>query len=232
MRQWSATTWLIVIGVVGFLVDALLTPPPEVWPYLLYGREMPRLAGETSPGQFAIMFLGPIARWGHFSVTTAIDGLQPWRFVTFAFVEMDVWLLALNCACLYAFGRVLEAQVGARRFLVLCVLCTLGAAVSYVLLHALRWQLISPWIPLTGMTAAVLGTLVATACVAPDDEVPIVATGIFLPRRALAWIVCAIVAVVVIKRVPSGAGFAHLGGIVVALLAVPLLRRDGVRQNM
>lgn len=223
LREWSVTTWLIALTILVFVLDAMLTPPP--WDFIFSDPAPERFAREFESGEYILRLFGPLVRWGHFSAATALNHLELWRFVTFPFVHIDIWLLAMNLACLYGFGRVLEAEVGTRRFLVLNLLCILAAAAAYVALYAFRTQITAPWWPLAGASANVLGVLVATALIAPDDEIPIMTTGVFLPRRALAWITFAIVAVIVIKRDATGANVAHLGGAVAGLLAVPFLRR-------
>src|SRR4051812_29240786 len=90
-RTWSASTWLIAIIVGLFILDAILTPPITVQ-FTQMAREPG--ADDVRSGAFLLQFLGPIARHGHFSMTT-LRGAQVWRIVTFPLIHADVWPLFL-----------------------------------------------------------------------------------------------------------------------------------------
>ena len=218
IREWSATTWLMAIALAAFVLDALLTPPFPAQ-FMAMSRE------PAGPEAMILYMLGPIARLTHFSRSTVIEHLQLWRVATFPLVHTEVWPVFINAVCLYLFARPMEAEIGTRRFVALFAACCLAAPATYLLLNVLGFRIIEPWLPLAGMTGGVLGVVVAAACAGPNDEVVLWSASFTVPRRTLAWIAAAIVMIVAIKQDPSGAGAAHLGGAVVGLLAVPLVRR-------
>jgi membrane associated rhomboid family serine protease len=216
----SATTWLIAIIVAGFILNALLTPP-SLMPYLV----MPEHWGsEFQSGEFLLRVMGTLARWTHFSVATVVDDLQLWRVLTFQFVHTDVWPLFINVVCLYAFGRVLEEEIGRGRFAALFFICSMAAPATYLALYAAGVKINAAWMPLVGASSGVLGITIVAACAGPDDQVVLWTTGLMVRRRALAWIIAAVVALIVIKQDSTGANVAQLGGIVVGLFAVPVLK--------
>jgi membrane associated rhomboid family serine protease len=218
-RTWSATTWLIAIIVAMFILDALLTPPMTT--QLMRMTRKP--ADEIESGEFLLGFLGPIAQRAHFSISTIRDA-QVWRIVTFPFIHTDVWPIFFSVVCLGFFARPLESELGAAGIIALFFACSLAALVTYVVLHATDMSIHAPWYPLAGATAGVLGILVAAACAGPNDDISFWTSGVSAPRRTLAWVACAIVALVAIKQDSTGANAAHLGGAVAGLASVPLVR--------
>ena len=220
--EWSATTWLIAIFVVVFFLDALLTPP---WPTMFMSSP-----GEidSSERAIAMSLLSPIVRWTHFSYGAAIEDRQLWRIVTFPIAHTNVWALAINVLCLWAFARPMEWQLGSRRLLALFAVCTAASALTYVGLILLHLRMADGWFPLAGATGGVLGVLVAAAYAGPDEDMVLWTSGLIVPRRTLAWIVAAIITIVTIKQEPGGAGISHLGGAVAGLLVLPLVRHGRV----
>ncbi len=224
MRAWSVTTWLIVILVVVFLFDAMLTPQ-HPFPVIFTPDAMGDLGREIASGEFVTRTFGPLMRYGHFSASTAVQGRQWWRVVTFQFMHPDVWPVVLNLLCLYGFGRVMEEQLGSRRFAALYLLCALAAPATYLGLRAMNAAILAPWAPLTGATAGVLGVLAAAAWIGPNDDVALGSTGVSVSRRTVALIACAFVALIAIKREIAGAGAAHVGGAVAGSAAVLFFQR-------
>jgi membrane associated rhomboid family serine protease len=223
-REWSATTWLIVTFVAVFFLDAMITPP---WPMAMgsLGED-----ADISSASLTMLMYSPIARWTHFSLTTAIERRQVWRIVTFPLAHLGVWSIAVNVTCLWFIGREFERVIGAARLLLLFALASLAAPATYATAHFSQVIIGEPWVALAGATAGVLGIVIAAACTGPNDDVALWTSGAFLPRRTLAWIAAAIAAVVAIKQDPTGAGAAHLGGAVMGLLlAWPIVPR-GMRR--
>jgi membrane associated rhomboid family serine protease len=224
MAAWSVTTWLMVVLVVVFLFDAMLTPQ-HPYPVVFTPDTMQDLGEQIASGEYIVRTFGPLTRFGHFSTTsTVVHGRQWWRVLTFQFMHPDVWPVTLNLLCLYGFGRVMEEQLGQRRFAGLYFVCALAAPATYLVLQRTGVADLSPWAPLTGATAGVLGLLAAATWIGPNENVSLWSTGISIPRRTLALLTCAFVALIAIKRDVAGEGVAHVGGAVAGLLAAPLVR--------
>src|SRR5688572_15017058 len=223
MAAWSVTTWLMVVLVVLFLLDAMLTPQ-HMFPPVLTTETIQDLGEQITSGEYIIRTFGPLTRHGHFSASSVVHGRQWWRVVTFQFMHPDVWPVTLNLLCLYGFGRVMEEQLGWRRFAGLYFICALAAPATYLVLHRINAAVIAPWAPLTGATAGVLGILATAAWIGPNDDVSLWSTGVSLPRRTLALITCAFVALIAIKRDVAGEGAAHVGGALAGLVGAAILR--------
>ena len=224
MAAWSVTTWLMVVLVVVFLLDAMLTPQ-HPYPVVFTPDTLQDLGEQIASGEYIIRTFGPLTRYGHFSASTVVQGRQWWRVVTFQFMHPDVWPVTLNLLCLYGIGRVMEEQLGWRRFAGLYFVSALAAPVAYVVLQRIDAADVVPWAPLTGAAAGVLGVLAAAAWIGPNDDVSLWSTGVSVPRRTLALLTCAFVALIAIKRDVAGEGAAHLGGAVAGLLGAALLQR-------
>jgi membrane associated rhomboid family serine protease len=223
IAAWTVTTWLMVVLVVAFLLDAMLTPQ-HPYPVVFKPDTMRDLGQQIASGEYIVRTFGPLTRYGHFSASTAMQGRQWWRLVTFQFMHPDVWPVTLNLLCLHGFGRVMEEQLGWRRFTGLYFVCALAAPATYLVLQRIEAADLAPWAPLTGATAGVLGLLAAAAWIGPNDDVSLWSTGVSLPRRTLALLTCAFVALIAIKRDVAGEGAAHVGGALAGLVGAAILR--------
>jgi len=223
IAAWSVTTWVMVVLVVLFLLDAMLTPQ-HMFPPVLTPETIQDFGEQIASGEYITRTFGPLTRYGHFSASTVVEGRQWWRVVTFQFMHPDVWPVTLNLLCLYGFGRVMEEQLGWRRFAGLYFVCALTAPATYLVLQRIDAADLAPWAPLTGATAGVLGILAAAAWIGPNDDVSLWSTGVSVPRRTLAVLACAFVALIAVKRDVAGAGAAHVGGALAGLVGTAIPR--------
>jgi membrane associated rhomboid family serine protease len=175
--------------------------------------------------------------------------LVPASFVdalTTAPARLDRWLVPLlgsmflhagwahllgNLVFLWVFGRVVEARLGTRRFLVFYVLCGFAAVVAHVALATDRT------VPLVGASGAIAGVLGAVLALHPRAPVtvviPIVVVPIFRKVSAFVflfvWFLEQIVAGTLDRlfgHAPGGvAWWAHVGGFVAGFVLLPLARR-------
>ena len=208
---WSVTTWLIVINVAVFFIDAILQR----------GRSRtidPFDLGFTGDEDFAavrrqIMFLvmGPLERWGYFSTDMAIGHGQVWRFVSFQFLHAGIGHLFGNMLGMFFFGPIVEAHFGARRYLAFYLVSGLAGAVFYLLLNTAGVVIGDPTTPLVGASAGVFGLLIAAALIAPDVEIYVY----FFPVKVvvLAVVMMGVAAYTVVAMGHNAGGeAAHLGG--------------------
>ena len=132
--------------------------------------------------------------------------------LTYSFVHLGLWHLALNMYALFAFGPRVESVMGARAFFAYYLWCGLGGAAAY-LLFARSGVLV-------GASAAVLGVMFGYAQQWPNDEVALFG---IVPMRAWTMVMLFAVANLTLGALGSAevsgsaAGYtylAHAGGMV------------------
>lgn len=196
MRLWSITTWLIVINVAIFLLNAL--------------TRMPENGG-----------IGWFDLWGYFSADTVIRGLQVWRFLSFQFLHANLEHLIFNMFALYVFGPIIEGYLGRWKYLAFYLLCGIGGALMYLALWIFGILQDGAATELVGASAGIFGILVAGAKVAPDTTVMLIFPPIPLRLRVLALVLLAIAVYVVFSNGGNAGGqAAHLGGAAVGALLI------------
>lgn len=215
----SVTTWLIILNVAVFLVDALL-----------YNQAIRRMFGDQADQalrvpvalrpRFGIPVMGPIEAWGYFSVTQAIAHLELWRFVTFQFLHASLGHLFSNMLSLFLFGPIVENYLGPRRYLGFYLLCGCSGAVAYLLL-LVTGVLQGASVPLVGASAGIFGVLVAGAILAPDVTIMLLFPPIPIQLRYMALILVGWAAYTAFTNgMNAGGQAAHLGGAVLGYLLI------------
>jgi membrane associated rhomboid family serine protease len=202
VRMWSVTTWLIVINVAVFVLNETI-------------GQLVTIDGQR-------FLIRPIAEWGYFSIFTAIQRAQVWRFITFQFLHGGLAHLLFNMFSLYFFGPLIEGYLGRRRFLSFYLLSGIGGPIAYVLLWSLGvWGTSVPsTVPLIGASAGVFGVLIAAATIAPNATVLIYGS-IPAKLKTVAWVLIAIALLTVFGRgYNAGGEAAHLGGAAVGFLLI------------
>lgn len=196
IRMWSITTWIIVINIAVFVLNALT----------------------RSPDNFG---LGWLYIWGYFSAATVIGGLQFWRLITFQFLHAGTEHLVFNMIALYFFGPIIEGYLGSRKYLAFYLLCGMAGAVMYMLLLAIGVLHDGPATPLIGASAGIFGVLIAGAKVAPDATVMLIFPPIPMRLRVMALVMLAIAALFVFSNGANAGGeAAHLGGAALGALLI------------
>jgi membrane associated rhomboid family serine protease len=161
--------------------------------------------------------------FGYFSASTAIYGLQVWRFITFQFLHASISHIFFNMLSLYFFGPMVESYLGRRRFLAFYLLCGAAGAGMYLVLWQLGFLQYGASTPLVGASAGIFGVLIAGATIAPDARVMLLFPPIPMRLKVLAWVLLGIAAFTVLTAGPNAGGqAAHLGG---AALGALLIRR-------
>jgi membrane associated rhomboid family serine protease len=213
LRMLSVNTWLIIVCVVVFILDQLITAP-----LVIDGHPIVNVFGE--PTRYHVL-----EKWGYFSVNLAIAHLQVWRFVTFQFFHANFSHILFNMIGLFFFGPLIEQYLGSKRYLVFYLLCGISGAVTYVLLWMLHILIGNPGVPLVGASAGIFGVLIAASQIAPNSTVLIY--GIIPMRlRVFALVLLAVAAYTVIFQGNNAGGeAAHLGG---AALGFLLIKQPGL----
>jgi membrane associated rhomboid family serine protease len=179
----------------------------------------------------------------YFSPSTGLEGGQFWRFVGFQFLHANLAHLLFNMLGLFFFGRVVEQELGRKRFLAFYLLCGIFGAFLYLLLNAgglaaaaafggevripgLLFN--NPWTPLVGASAGVFGVLMAGAFLIPNATVLLF---FVIPMRlatlAYALVVIALLSVLMGSQ-NAGGEAAHLGG---AIAGYFFIRRPHLLQD-
>jgi len=140
---------------------------------------------------------------------------QPWAIITNLFVHGSLWHILFNMVSLYFLGSFLIRLIGEKNFLIVFFLGGLAGNVFFILLapsYALG-------IGASGAVFALGGALVMIAPRLPVIIIPI-------PIPVPLWVAIAIF--LLISFLPNIAWQAHLGGVLLGLMAGYYFRRKGI----
>jgi membrane associated rhomboid family serine protease len=210
LRMLSATTWLIVINVIVFVLDLIL---------LKFHLYYPEKVGPNS-----YIAYPPLQGLGHFSLYLAVSKLEIWRFLTFQFLHAGITHIAFNMIALYFFGPLVESYLGIRRYLAFYLLCGIGGPIAYIILWATHFLIADPHVPLVGASAGIFGVLIAAAQIAPNATVLL--WGVLpMQLKTLAWVLLGMAVYTVLfyggsQTGNAGGEAAHLGGAAVGFILI------------
>ncbi len=196
-RATSVVFWLIALNTVIFILDVIM------------------LRGVQKP------LLSPFVL-GAFSVDLAVMHGQVWRFVTYQFLHASPFHLIMNMVGLFFFGRLLEQNLGARRFLAFYLLCGIGGAAVMIPVGLIPGvHIMNTTTPLIGASGSIYGILVAIAVLMPDQVVYLLFPPIPLKMRTLVLVILGIAVLSVIFGWDNAGGqLAHLGGAALGYLLI------------
>jgi membrane associated rhomboid family serine protease len=146
-------------------------------------------------GHAAYKVMDPLERFGHFSTATGFAQLEVWRLVTFQFIHAGFFHLLFNMFGLWVFGRIVEEQLGGKRYLAFYLTCGIFGGLLYLALNlagvlglrlpgALDVQITTS---LVGASAGVFGVLMACAYIAPKAIVQLLFPPIPIQMRYLVY---------------------------------------------
>lgn len=138
---------------------------------------------------------------------------QPWAIISNLFVHAGLWHLIVNMIALYFFGSFLGRLVGEGKLLLVYFGGGILGNILYLLLG-------SPFIPAVGASGAIFALGGALAMLRP--KLPVLVFPI--PAPIPLWI-AVIGSFVILTFIPSIAWQAHLGGLIVGLIAGYFFRR-------
>jgi len=135
-----------------------------------------------------------------------------WQTITYIFIHADFWHFLFNALMLWMLGRLLEPEMGSRKFLGYFLVCGGAAA-----LFTAAWTPGS-LTPVIGASGAVFGLLGAFAFLHPDTTVYFYF--IFpMSARMMAFLLGAVELVMTVSRTSSKiSSVTHLGGLAAGLL--------------
>ncbi|MCL2646829.1 MAG: rhomboid family intramembrane serine protease [Phycisphaerales bacterium] len=210
--MWSITTWLIILNVAVFLIQA----------FIIASRQN-QLLRAGIPLRFARpAFRDPVLFYGAFTIHDAFLHYQFWRVIICQFLHANLWHLLVNMVGLYIFGPIVELNLGRWRYSFFYLLCGIAGPVMYTLLWAAARDT-----PLVGASAGIFGILLAAAYLAPDRLIYVYFFEVRL--KYFAWVMMGVAAYTVLFHGQNAGGqAAHLGG---GLLGWLLIRFRGVRRK-
>jgi membrane associated rhomboid family serine protease len=143
----------------------------------------------------------------------AIFWSQPWTIVTNLFIHSGLWHLLANMLTLYFFGNYLSRLVGDSKFLIVYFSGGILGNILYILLG-------EPLSVAVGASGAIFALGGALAIMRPKLRVLVFPIPVPLPL----WI-AVIGGFIILSFLPFVAWQAHLGGLVVGLIAGYIFRR-------
>lgn len=148
-----------------------------------------------------------------------------WQFITYMFLHSGFSHLFFNMFALWMFGRLLEFELGQRRFLTYYLVCGVGAALIQM---GVAWLTGDFGIVLLGASGAVFGVLLAFGVMHPNEMIYLFPLP--FPIKAK-WFV---LGYAVLELLLGTAGwqrgiahFAHVGGMLWGWLLLLYWRRKG-----
>jgi membrane associated rhomboid family serine protease len=141
---------------------------------------------------------------------------EPWQLITYGFLHGGWFHLLFNMWALYIFGEDLERFLGVKRYAGLYFTSVLTAALTQL---AFSWFAGLPPYPTVGASGAVFGVLLGFAMFFPERRILLIIPPIPMPARVFVVLYAALELFLGVTGSQEGvAHFAHLGGLVGALL--------------
>ncbi len=167
-----------------------------------------------------------------------------WQCITHMFMHGGFWHIFFNMYTLAIFGPVLENQWGSKKFLLFYFVVGLGAALCHnLVMHlqithaasagnmALAQSLMR--VPTIGASGAIYGVLLGFAMLFPNAELRLLFLP-FFPLKAK-WLILVFAAIELLTGVMGTqdgvAHFAHLGGMLFALILILYWKKHGQMYN-
>jgi membrane associated rhomboid family serine protease len=179
---------------------------------------------------------GALYYWGS-------PNFHPWQYLSYMFLHGDLTHLLLNMFSLWMFGRVLEYDLGSRRFLTFYLVTGIGAgilysAVNWLQIHYLGgagamtaeaaeriFRLVN--VPTVGASGAIYGILLAFGMLHPNSVIMLIFPPI--PMKAKYFVLIFMV-LEFVRGLQGGDGiahFAHLTGMLAAFLLLYFWKKSG-----
>ena len=133
-----------------------------------------------------------------------------YQFISYMFLHGSFSHLFFNMFALWMFGRTLEYELGARRFLIYYFVCGVGAALFQILV---AWVAGETYFTMIGASGATMGLLMAFGVMHPNNQIFVFP--IPMPIKAKWFVIGYIVLEIIQGWGVAGDGiahFAHVGG--------------------
>ncbi|WP_166829213.1 rhomboid family protein [Thalassoroseus pseudoceratinae] len=238
--------WIIIANVIVFALQVFWRAEPAIVEEVVQElqreiqrnpgdirveRELQQLERARRAGQTKVSV---IQNWFELAPDKATEGLQVWRFLTYAFLHSshDIWHLVFNMMGLFFFGPTLERMLGSREFGFFYTTAAIVSGIAFAC-FGLFMRDLSPAI---GASGAVVGVLALFAYNFPTHTILIW----FFPVQARFLVVIYVIYDLypVLRQLGGNpandhiAHIAHLGGLVFGLAYGKFhIRLSGLTQN-
>ena len=148
-----------------------------------------------------------------------------WQLVSYMFLHGSFTHLFFNMFSLWMFGRIIEQNMGPRRFLGFYFVCGIGAALCQIV-----WQLFTnEMAPTVGASGACYGILLAFGMFYPNERIMLLIPPI--PMKAKYFVIAYAVIELLSAFYSNGntAHFAHLGGMLFGFLLIRYWQHEAHR---
>lgn len=148
-----------------------------------------------------------------------------WQPFTYMFLHGGTGHLFFNMFSLWMFGRIIEQNLGTRRFITYYLVCGLGAALCQIV-----WQLFTnEMVPTVGASGAIYGILLAFGLFYPNERIMLLIPPIPLKAKYFIALFIVIELLFGIADFDNTAHFAHLGGMLFGFLLIRYWKRAAQR---
>jgi membrane associated rhomboid family serine protease len=143
---------------------------------------------------------------------------KPYQLFTYMFAHHEFFHIFFNMMALSFFGPILESTWGSMRFLTFYIVCGIGAALFYIGVDLYLGA--ASFGSMIGASGAIYGLLTAFGILYPNMEIMLLFPPIPIKAKylVLGFAGLALYSALNPKAGDNTAHFAHLGGIVVALI--------------
>lgn len=147
---------------------------------------------------------------------------QAWRYLTYAFLHVDLWHFLFNMLALWMFGDDVAMEIGYRRFWILYLFSAIFAGIFSIPFYL--FNAMGAYTTIIGASGALMGIFVAYARLFPNRMILMF---FFFPMRIrhAIWIFVAI-DVLLANSGDTVAHFTHLGGILSGFLCMYLFEKN------
>lgn len=151
------------------------------------------------------------------------EEFRPYQLFTYMFCHAGIGHLFFNMLTLIFFGPILEEVWGQRRFVIFYTICGVGAGIFSILMDLFGFGMFGIMI---GASGAVYGVLTAFGITFPNMQLSLLFLPFSFKAKYLVMVFGAIAIYSGFRSTPGDnvAHFAHLGGIVVAILWIQFSR--------
>ena len=161
-----------------------------------------------------------------------------WQYVTHMFLHGGVSHIFINLFSLWMFGRILEYDLGSKRFLVFYMLSGIGAGILYSCVNWIELQAVADsatslelWrminIPVVGASGAVYGILLGFGMIHPNSVIMLIFPPIPLKAKYFVLIFMGIELFLGLRGSDGIAHFAHVTGMISAFLLLRYWKAKG-----
>ncbi len=142
-----------------------------------------------------------------------------YQYITSMFLHDSITHLFFNMFMLWMFGRILEYEIGSKRFVLYYLLCGVGASLFFM---CVNWIDYNPMVALIGASGAIYGILMAFAVMHPNERIALMFFPV--PVKAKYFVLGMIGLEFLLGVMQTGSPVAHLAHVGGMLFGYALLK--------